>query len=84
MVMGADHGEPVALLGVVCDRVLNPEESRNFHLCPVCLHKLQWNLKFDVRQRYRQLRDIYKQSHYEDLSAWMGRRLARLEVTAQE
>jgi len=54
------------------------------HLCPVCLHKLQWNLKFDVRQRYRQLRDIYKQSHYDDLAGWMDRRLAKLEATAQD
>jgi hypothetical protein len=40
-------------------------------------------LKFDVRHRYRQLRDIYKQSHYDDLKQWIDRRLARLDATAR-
>ena len=61
---------------------LDEMDRNTIHLCPVCLHKLQWNLKFDVRQRYRQLHDIFKQSHYDDLAGWMDRRLARLEVSA--
>jgi archaemetzincin len=55
------------------------EMDRNtLHLCPVCLRKLQWNLKFDVRRHYRQLRDIYNQSDYDDLAKWIDRRLAKL------
>jgi archaemetzincin len=55
------------------------ELDRNtMHLCPVCLNKLQWNLKFDLRRHYRQLRDIYKQSNYDDLAEWIDRRLAKL------
>jgi len=49
--------------------------------CSVCLRKLLWNLKFDVRERYRQLRAIYQRSGYDDLALWMDRRLAKLEVT---
>jgi archaemetzincin len=63
---------------------LDEMDRNTMHLCPVCLRKLQWNLKFNVLQRYRQLRDIYQQSHYDDLAQWMDRRLARLEATAQE
>jgi archaemetzincin len=48
------------------------------HLCPVCLHKLQSNLKFDVLERYRELGAIYSRSGYEDLATWMGRRIASL------
>ena len=60
------------------------EMDRNtIHLCPTCLNKLQWNLKFDVRRHYRQLRDIYQQSHYDDLAQWVDRRLAKLEAIAQ-
>ena len=56
------------------------EMDRNtIHLCPICLRKLQWNLMFDLGRHYRQLRDIYKQSGYDDLAQWIDRRLAKLE-----
>jgi archaemetzincin len=61
---------------------LDEMDRNTIHLCPVCLHKLQWSVKFDVRSRYRQLRDIYMQSGYEDLVGWMDRRLDRLEAGA--
>ena len=60
---------------------LDEMDRNTLHLCPVCLRKLQWILKFDVRERYRQLRDLYQQSGYDDLAHWMDRRLAKLEVT---
>jgi hypothetical protein len=59
-----------------------PMDRNTLHLCPVCLRKLQWNLKFDVRERCRQLCDLYQRSGYNDLAQWMERRLAKLEVTA--
>jgi len=62
---------------------LDEMDRNTIHLCPVCLHKLQWNLKFNVRQRYRQLHVIYKQSHYDDLAQWIDQRMAKLETTAQ-
>ena len=60
--------------------LLDEMDRNTIHLCPNCLRKLQWNLKFDVRQRYRQLRDIYKRSRYDVLAGWMDRRLAKLEI----
>ena len=50
-------------------------------LCPVCLHKLQWNLKFDVRARYERLRDFYRRHGLEALAGWMDQRLERLAPT---
>lgn len=47
-------------------------------LCPTCLRKLQWNLRFDVRNRYERLRDFYRREGLEDLAHWMDRRLARI------
>ena len=59
---------------------LDETDRSTVHLCPVCLHKLQWNLKFDVMRHYGQLRDIYQRSGYEDLAGWMRRRIASLEL----
>lgn len=52
------------------------------HLCPVCLHKLQWNLKFDVMRRYRELRGIYARAGFADLADWTQRRMASLAPAA--
>lgn len=54
-------------------------DRSSMHLCPQCLHKLQWNLKFDVLRHYRQLHDIYQRSGYQDLVDWTARRIASLE-----
>ena len=45
------------------------------HLCPVCLKMLQWNLRFDLRDRYAKLHDLYKQEGLEEQAAWIERRL---------
>jgi archaemetzincin len=38
-----------------------PETDRRpLHLCPVCLAKLQWNLRFDPAKRYRALAAFYR------------------------
>jgi archaemetzincin len=57
---------------------LDETDRSTIHLCPECLHKLQWDLKLDVMRRYRQLRDIYDKSGYADLADWTQRRLASL------
>jgi archaemetzincin len=44
----------------------------------VCLHKLQWNLKFDVLRHYRQLHAIYQRSGYVDFAEWTQRRITSL------
>lgn len=58
---------------------LDETDRSSMHLCPVCLHKLQWNLKFDVMRRYRELRDIYARAGYADLADWTRRRIASLQ-----
>jgi len=50
-------------------------------LCPTCLHKLQWNVGFGVRERYERLRDFYRTNGLAELASWMDRRLARLGDT---
>jgi archaemetzincin len=60
---------------------LDETDRGTIFLCPVCLHKLQFNLKLDVRRRYRQLREIYVRAGYDDLAEWLRRRLASLEGT---
>jgi archaemetzincin len=59
---------------------LDETDRNTIHLCPVCLHKLQWNLKFDVTRHYRQLQDIYRRNGYEDEAEWTTRRLASLQA----
>jgi archaemetzincin len=58
---------------------LDETDHSSMHLCPTCLHKLQWNLKLDVMRHYRQLRDIYARAGYADLADWTQRRIVSLE-----
>jgi len=57
---------------------LDETDRGTIHLCPVCLHKLHWNLKFDVVGRYRALRAIYAGAGFSAHAGWMKRRLASL------
>jgi len=47
------------------------------HLCPICLQKLQWNLGFDIRKRYKKLRDFYEKQGMNDEAMWIQKRLNR-------
>lgn len=38
---------------------MRESDSRDIHMCPVCLRKLQWSTKSDVRQRYQDLMATY-------------------------
>jgi archaemetzincin len=49
-------------------------------LCPVCLHKLQWNLGLDIRAHYTQLRDHFQRAGLMPSVAWANRRLGQLGV----
>lgn len=49
---------------------LAESDQRPMHLCPVCLAKLEWNLKFDRNERYRRLRDFYKKVGFEKEAAF--------------
>jgi archaemetzincin len=62
---------------------LDEMDRQTMHLCPVCLRKLQWNLKFDVAREYRELGDIYARNGYADLAQWVRGRLASQGVAAE-
>jgi archaemetzincin len=46
--------------------------------CPVCLKKLAYNLRFDVRARYRRLAAIYRHEGLGEQVAWIEARLRKL------
>jgi archaemetzincin len=46
------------------------------HVCPVDLRKLQWSVGFEVLERYRRLRDFYRQAGLNDEAAWVEKRLS--------
>ena len=47
-------------------------------LCPACLRKLHWNLGFDLRRRYAELRAFYARHDLGDVAAWTDRVVARV------
>jgi archaemetzincin len=47
-------------------------------LCPACLRKLHWNLGFDLRRRYAELRAFYARHDLGDMTAWTDRVVARV------
>ena len=54
---------------------LDEADSQPFHLCPVCLRKLQSSVGFDVVERYEKLRHFYRKVPLEDEVKWLERRL---------
>jgi archaemetzincin len=59
---------------------LDETDRSTIPLCPVCLPKLQWNLKFDVVRHYRLVQDIYEENGYTDLAEWTWRRIDSLSL----
>jgi len=53
-------------------------DSSPMHLCPICLQKLQWNLGFDIRERYEKLKSFYEKHGMSDEAVWIQKRLSRL------
>jgi hypothetical protein len=45
------------------------------HLCPVCLHKLQHSIGFDVGTRYGRLFHFYKKVSFDKEAQWVENRL---------
>jgi archaemetzincin len=54
---------------------LKESDSRPMHLCPVCLHKLQYSIGFDVVGRYVKLFHFYKKVGFDDEAQWLAKRL---------
>jgi archaemetzincin len=62
-----------------------PELDRSpIWLCPVCLRKLQWNLKLDLRDRYRRLVTFLHRHGLGDWASWADGRLALLQGAAED
>jgi archaemetzincin len=53
-------------------------DRRPLHLCPVCLHKLQWSIGFDVVKRYASLERVTRAANFMDEADWLSRQLKRL------
>lgn len=51
------------------------------HVCPICVRKLQVTCKFDMRERYITLEDVYRKLGLEDQARWCK---AVLRVAAAE
>jgi archaemetzincin len=57
---------------------LEEMDRATLELCPVCLKMLTYNLRFDVRSRYRRLARIYEQASLTEQRDWVNTRLAKL------
>jgi archaemetzincin len=58
---------------------LSEGDGRHIHLCPVCLKKMKWNRRFDVKRRYEELLKFYKKHGLKDEVAWITKRLKELK-----
>jgi archaemetzincin len=54
---------------------LKESDSRPMHLCPVCLHKLQYNIGFDIVRHYGNLFRFYEKNGFDDEAQWVKNRL---------
>jgi archaemetzincin len=53
-------------------------DARPLTLCPVCLHKLQNSIGFDVGARYRRLIEFYRNVGFEYEADWVAGRLTKI------
>ena len=58
---------------------LQESDSRPLSLCPVCLHKLQHSIGFDVALRYRRLLHFYGGIGFKYEVDWVSRRLKKIK-----
>lgn len=54
---------------------LQESDYRPLHLCPVCLRKLQFNIGFDVVERYCKLLHFYREVGFDREAEWVSSRL---------
>jgi len=54
---------------------LKESDSRPMHLCPVCLHKLQHSIEFNIISRYSKLFHFYQKIGFDDEAQWVANRL---------
>jgi archaemetzincin len=54
---------------------LKESDSRPVHLCPVCLRKLQYSIRFSVVSRYQNLLRFYKKAGFDNDARWTANRI---------
>ena len=59
---------------------LPESDAQPLELCPVCLRKLQWNVAFDVRARFRGLSDFHRIAGLEAEHAFIEKSLEALDA----
>ncbi len=59
---------------------LQESDARPLHLCPVCLHKLQFSIGFDVVDRYSKLLIFYETIGFGHEARWVSNRLKKISV----
>ncbi|MDD5216464.1 MAG: archaemetzincin [Candidatus Omnitrophica bacterium] len=57
---------------------LEESDKRPFHLCPVCLRKLQDSTQFNVVERYAELARLYQKWGLEEEARWTLRQLKKI------
>jgi len=57
---------------------LEESDARPMRLCPVCLHKLQWSIGFDLVKRYAALARFYRRAGIDDEARWTAERLRHI------
>jgi archaemetzincin len=50
------------------------------HLCPACLRKIHWGLKFDPSDRYRLLGNLLKEEEMGAQAAWFMERSEKTQA----
>jgi archaemetzincin len=63
---------------------LQESDSRPLSLCPVCLRKLQFSIRFDVVARYHRLKQFYSNVGFVYEQDWVTRRLKKIEGSTHE
>jgi archaemetzincin len=58
---------------------LEESDRRPLRLCPLCLRKLQWNLGFDVIQRYENLLQFYQDHNFREETEWTKGRIDKIQ-----
>jgi len=59
---------------------LGESDSRPFHLCPVCLRKLDWSMNWDIVKRDESLAALYHEFGFEGESKWTAARIAKMKA----
>jgi len=57
---------------------LAESDRRPLHLCPICLRKLQWNIGFDVLERYSALERANRAGGFTDEADWLTSRIKKV------